>query len=67
MVSVKESWHLQMPIEYNARGDVIHWLEGERNFSSRESAEFAMLTAERTMKNCGFDITFNLVHSFNHR
>ena len=61
MVSVKKSWHLQMPIEYNASGDVIHWLEGERNFSTREDAEFALVSLTRIMAACGFNIDFNLV------
>ena len=50
------TWHLQMPLEYDRDGKVIHWIEG-----TRETAEFALVSLIRTMEACGFNIDFNLV------
>lgn len=50
-----------MPLEYDREGKVIHWIEGSRNFSTREAAEFALISAKRTMDACGFAVDFNLV------
>lgn len=55
------TWHLQMPLEYDREGKVIHWVEGSRNFSTREDAEFALVSLTRVMAACGFNIDFNLV------
>lgn len=55
------TWHLQMPLEYDREGKVTHWIEGSRNFSTRETAEFALVSLIRTMEACGFNVDFNLV------
>ena len=61
MVLVKEKWRLRMSIKFGTNNESIRYTNGTRIFSTREEAEFAMLTAERTMKNCGFDVGFSLV------
>ena len=50
------TWHLQMPLEYDREGKVIHWVEGSRNFSTREDAEFALVSLTRVMAACGFNL-----------
>jgi hypothetical protein len=60
LAPVKEKWRLIMFIKFGVSNESTRWMEGKRLFNTREEAEFAMLTAERTMKNCGFEIRFSL-------
>ena len=61
MVLVKEKWRLRMSIKFGTNNESVRYTNGTRTFSTREEAEFAMLTAERTMKNCGFNVLFSLI------
>ena len=54
------NWNLLMTIEYNEKNDAFPYIKGH-SFSSREAAEFALVSAKRIMEACGFNVDFNLV------
>ena len=56
-----DKWRLRMSIKFGTNNESIRYTNGTRIFPTRGEAEFAMLTAERIMKNCGFDVEFSLV------
>lgn len=52
-------WNLLMMIEYDEKNDAFPWIKG-KSFSSREEVEFALISAERFLKTCGFKVNFHL-------
>ena len=57
-----EYWYINLvPFNNNS------WITGQKYWATYAEAEFAMLTLEKTLKNCGFkNIKVQLVHSIEH-
>jgi hypothetical protein len=57
-----EYWYINLvPFNNNS------WIVGQKHWATRAEAEFAMLTLERALRNCGFkNIKVQLVRSVEH-
>ena len=58
-----EYWYINLVPPFNNNS----WIADQKHWANRIAAEFAMITLERTLKNCGFkNIKVQLVHSIEH-
>lgn len=57
---MKSKFHINQVIEWDENDSMCHWIEGEREFDTREEAEAALILLRRVAEVAGLKVSYSL-------
>lgn len=57
---MKSKFHINQVIEWDENDSMCHWIEGEREFDTREEAEVVLISLRKVAEVAGLKVSYSL-------